>query len=65
MISTLLLELSIGTSMMLPEIVMLVHSKVFDKIKSVGIFLLAANLRKHCVNRATVAVLNFGTKYAT
>ena len=44
---------------------MLVHSKVFDKIKSVGTFILAANLCKHCVNKATVLVLNFGAKHTT
>ena len=65
MISTLPLELSIEMSMVLSEMVMLVYYKVFDMTKSVGTFILASNLCKHCVNRATVAVLNFGTKYAT
>ena len=65
MILTLPLELLAGTSIMLSEIVMLAYYKVFDRLKSVGTFILKANLCKHCINRTTVLVLNFGTKYTT
>ena len=65
MISTLPLELAIGTSMVLPKNVMLLYYKVSELSKSVGTCILMVNLRKHCVNRATVLLMDFGTKYTT
>ena len=44
MISTLSLELAIGTSMMLSDIVIIVHYKVSETSKSVGAFILIVKL---------------------
>ena len=65
MISTLPLELLIGTSMMLSEIVMLVYYKVSEPSKPVGTCILPVKLCKYCVNRGRVLVSNFGTKRTT
>ena len=65
MISTLALELLIGTSMMLSEIVMLVCYKVSEPSKPVGTCISPVNLCKYCVNRGRVLVSNFGTKRTT
>ena len=64
-ISTLTLELAIGTSMVISENIMLVYYKVFEPSKSVGTCILMVNLSKHCVNRATVLLIGFGTKCTT
>ena len=48
MISTLPLELAIGTSMMLSEIVIVVYYKVSEPSKSVGTCISPVKLCKHC-----------------
>ena len=65
MISTLSLELLIGTSMMLSEIVMLVYGKVPEPSKPFGTCILPVKLCKYCVNRGSVLLSNIGTKCTT
>ena len=65
MISTLPVELLIGTSMVLSEIVMLVYYKVSEPSKLVGTCISSVNLYKYCVNRDSVLLSNFGTKCTT
>ena len=65
MISSLPLEVWIGTTMMLSEIVILAHYNVSEPSKSVGTCISHVNLCKYCVNRASVLVPNFGTKCTT
>ena len=65
MVSTLPFELSIGTSMMLSEIVIIAYYKVSEQSKSVGTCISHVNLCKYCVNRGTVLMSNFATKCTT
>ena len=65
MISSLPLEVWIGTSMMLSEIVILAYYEVSESSKSVGTCISSVNLCKYCVNRASALVPNFGTKCTT
>ena len=48
MISTLPLELAIGMSMVLSNIVILMYYKVSEQSKSVGACILPINLQKYC-----------------
>ena len=48
MISTLSLELAIGMSMVLSNIVILMYYKVSEQSKSVGACMLPINLQKYC-----------------
>ena len=50
MISTLSLELSVGTSMMLSGIVVLMYYKVSKRSKSLGTCISPLKLCKYCVN---------------
>ena len=65
MVSTLQLELAIGTSMVLSDIVIIVYHKVSEWSKSVGTFISPVNLCKYCEKWGTWSVSKFGTKFTT
>ena len=64
-ISTLPLEVAIGVSMMLSDIVIIVYYKVSEWSKTVGTCISPTNLCKYCEKWSTWSVSKFGPKFTT